>query len=424
MLILTQQWACRHLTIDQILKLDTRGLYMNKNRGFAPLAVVLMLSGSFALTGCNDEQQQQQGSQAQAVGVVTLKSEALQMTTELPGRTSAYRVAEVRPQVSGIILKRNFVEGSDVKAGVSLYQIDPAIYQASYESAKGDLAKAQASANISRVTLNRYKKLLGTNYISQQDYDTAQADLRQAEAAVVAAKAAVENARINLAYTKVTSPISGRIGKSTVTEGALVQNGQATALATVQQLDPIYVDVTQSSNDFLRLKQELANGTLKQENGKARVTLTTAEGIAYPQTGTLEFSDVTVDQTTGSITLRAIFPNPDGTLLPGMFVRARLEEGTNPNALLVPQQGVARTPRGEATVMIVGKDEKVEVRQITVTQAIGDKWLVTKGLQSGDRVIVTGLQKVRPGVQVKAEEQKPDDKAQSEAAAQSEQKQS
>lgn len=396
---------------------------MNKNRGFSPLAVVLMLSGSFALTGCNDEKQQQ-GAQATPVSVVTLKSEPIQMTTELPGRTSAFRVAEVRPQVNGIILKRNFVEGSDVKAGMSLYQIDPAPYQASYESAKGDLAKAQASANIAHVTLNRYKKLLGTNYISHQDYDTAQADARQNDAAVIAAKAAVETARINLAYTRVTSPISGRIGKSAVTEGALVQTGQATAMSTVQQLDPIYVDVTQSSNDFLRLKQELANGTLKQENGKAKVSLTTADGIAFPQTGTLEFSDVTVDQTTGSITLRAIFPNPNETLLPGMFVRALLEEGTNPDALMVPQQSVTRTPRGDATVMVVGKDEKVEVRQITAQQAIGDKWLVTDGLQSGDRVIVSGLQKVQPGVQVKAEEQKATDKAQTTANAESQQKQS
>ncbi len=397
---------------------------MNKNRGFSPLAVVLMLSGSFALTGCNDEQQQQQGAQAQAVGVVTLKNEPLQIKTELPGRTSAYRVAEVRPQVNGIILKRNFVEGSDVKAGESLYQIDPATYQAAYESAKGDLARAQASASVARITLNRYKKLLGTNYISQQDYDNAQSTSLQADASVVAAKAAVESARINLAYTKVTSPISGRIGKSAVTEGALVQNGQATALATVQQLDPIYVDVTQSSNDFLRLQQEMANGTLKQENGKAKVTLTTADGITYPQSGTLQFSDVTVDQTTGSITLRALFPNPDGTLLPGMFVRASLDEGTNPNALLVPQQGITRTPRGDATAMVVGKDEKVEVRQVTTSQAIGDKWLVTEGLQSGDRVIVSGLQKVRPGAPVKAEEQKADDKAQSEAAAPSDKTQS
>ncbi|EDY1798716.1 multidrug efflux RND transporter periplasmic adaptor subunit AcrA [Salmonella enterica] len=385
---------------------------MNKNRGLTPLAVVLMLSGSLALTGCDDKQDQQGGQQMPEVGVVTLKTEPLQITTELPGRTVAYRIAEVRPQVSGIILKRNFVEGSDIEAGVSLYQIDPATYQATYDSAKGDLAKAQVAANIAELTVKRYQKLLGTQYISKQEYDQALADAQQATAAVVAAKAAVETARINLAYTKVTSPISGRIGKSSVTEGALVQNGQASALATVQQLDPIYVDVTQSSNDFLRLKQELANGSLKQENGKAKVDLVTSDGIKFPQSGTLEFSDVTVDQTTGSITLRAIFPNPDHTLLPGMFVRARLQEGTKPTALLVPQQGVTRTPRGDATVLVVGADNKVETRQIVASQAIGDKWLVTDGLKAGDRVVVSGLQKVRPGAQVKVQEITADNKQQ------------
>ncbi|EEO9709465.1 multidrug efflux RND transporter periplasmic adaptor subunit AcrA [Salmonella enterica] len=385
---------------------------MNKNRGLTPLAVVLMLSGSLALTGCDDKQDQQGGQQMPEVGVVTLKTEPLQITTELPGRTVAYRIAEVRPQVSGIILKRNFVEGSDIEAGVSLYQIDPATYQATYDSAKGDLAKAQAAANIAELTVKRYQKLLGTQYISKQEYDQALADAQQANAAVVAAKAAVETARINLAYTKVTSPISGRIGKSSVTEGALVQNGQASALATVQQLDPIYVDVTQSSNDFLRLKQELANGSLKQENGKAKVDLVTSDGIKFPQSGTLEFSDVTVDQTTGSITLRAIFPNPDHTLLPGMFVRARLQEGTKPAALLVPQQGVTRTPRGDATVLVVGANNKVEIRQIVASQAIGDKWLVTDGLKAGDRVVVSGLQKVRPGAQVKVQEITADNKQQ------------
>ena len=394
---------------------------MNKNRGLTPLAVVLMLSGSLALTGCDDKPAQQGAQHMPEVGIVTLKSAPLQITTELPGRTSAYRVAEVRPQVSGIILKRNFTEGSDIQAGVSLYQIDPATYQATYESAKGDLAKAQAAANMDQLTVKRYQKLLGTKYISQQDYDTAVATAQQSNAAVVAAKAAVETARINLAYTKVTSPISGRIGKSAVTEGALVQNGQTTALATVQQLDPIYVDVTQSSNDFLRLKQELANGKLQQENGKAKVELVTNDGLKYPQNGTLEFSDVTVDQTTGSITLRAIFPNPDHTLLPGMFVRARLEEGVNPDAILVPQQGVTRTPRGDASAMVVGEGDKVEVRQITATQAIGDKWLVTEGLKTGDRVIISGLQKVKPGVQVKAQEVVSDEKQQAAGNAQSEQ---
>lgn len=363
-----------------------------------------MLSGSLALTGCNDKEAQQGAPQAPQVGVVTLKTEPLNVTTELPGRTAAFRIAEVRPQVNGIILKRNFVEGSDIKAGTSLYQIDPATYQAAYDSAKGDLVKAQANAQISRLTVTRYKPLLGTSYISKQDYDTAVATAAQADAAVVSAKAAVESARINLAYTKVTSPISGRIGKSSVTEGALVSNGQATALATVQQLDPIYVDVTQSSNDFLRLKQELADGSLKQADGKAQVKLLMDNGKEYSQPGTLEFSDVTVDETTGSITLRAIFPNPNDSLLPGMFVRARLDEGVNNNALLVPQQGITRNPRGDATAMVIGADNKVELRTVTTTQAIGDKWVVTDGLKSGDKVIVTGLQKIKPGVQVTAQE--------------------
>lgn len=377
---------------------------MNKNRGLTPLAAVLMFSGSLLLTGCNDENEQKSQQSAPEVGVVTLKAEPLNVTTELPGRTSAYRIAEVRPQVGGIILKRNFVEGSDIQAGSSLYQIDPATYQAAYDSARGDLAKAEAAANIAHLTVNRYKTLVGTKYISQQEYDTAVADARQADAAVTAAKAAVETARINLAYTKVTSPISGRIGKSSVTEGALVTSNQANALATVQQLDPIYVDVTQSSNDFLRLKEELANGTLEQEGGKAKAELVLENGQVYAQKGSLEFSDVTVDESTGSITIRAVFPNPKGDLLPGMFVRARLDEGIKNNALLVPQQGVTRNPRGEATVMLVGADNKVENRTVTAAQAIGDKWLVTGGLKSGDKVIVTGLQKVRPGVQVKVEE--------------------
>ncbi|MBN3081432.1 MULTISPECIES: efflux RND transporter periplasmic adaptor subunit [Pectobacterium] len=379
---------------------------MNKNRGLTPLAAVLMLSGGLMLAGCDDGNNQQGGAQQQMpeVGIVTLKTEALNVMTELPGRTSAYRIAEVRPQVGGIILKRNFVEGSDVKAGASLYQIDPATYQASYNSAKGSLAQAQAQAEIARLTVNRYKPLLGTNYVSKQDYDQAVATSRQADAAVQAAKAAVDTAQINLAYTKVNSPIEGRVGKSTVTEGALVATGQATALTTVQQLDPIYVDVTQSSNDFLQLKKELENGTLKQNEGKANVRLLLENGSEYAEAGTLEFSDVTVDETTGSITLRAIFPNPQHNLLPGMFVRARLDSGVNPTALLVPQQGVTRDPRGQATAMVVGEGDKVEPRTLKTSKAIGDKWLVTEGLKAGDRVIVTGLQKIRPGAQVKAKE--------------------
>ncbi|MBW1253254.1 efflux RND transporter periplasmic adaptor subunit [Pantoea allii] len=386
---------------------------MTKFRGLTPLAAVLMLSGSFVLTGCDGNKSDQAAQQQQPpeVGVVTVKSEPLNISTELPGRTSAYRIAEVRPQVSGIILKRNFIEGGEIKAGESLYQIDPATYQASYDSAKADLAKAEANARIAQLTVNRYKPLLGTKYISQQDYDTAVATAAQNNAAVQSAKANVETARINLAYTKVTSPISGRIGKSSVTEGALVQSGQTTALATVQQLDPMYVDVTQSSEDFLRLRSELESGQLKQNDGKAKVTLLMQNGKDYSQPGTLEFSDVTVDQTTGSITLRAIFPNPDKSLLPGMFVRARLDEGTNPNALLVPQQAVSRTPTGDASVMVVGADNKVEARKIKAAQAIGDKWLVTEGLKAGERVIFTGLQRAKPGAQVTPKEATDDAKA-------------
>ncbi|WP_213795023.1 efflux RND transporter periplasmic adaptor subunit [Klebsiella aerogenes] len=359
-----------------------------------------LIISALLLTGCDNSGDQQAQPQAPQVSVHVVHSEALSVTTELPGRTSAFRVAEVRPQVSGIILKRNFVEGSDIKAGESLYQIDPATYQAAWNSAKGDEAKAEAAAAIAHLTVKRYVPLLGTQYISQQEYDQAVATARQADADVVAAKAAVESARINLAYTKVTSPIDGRIGKSTVTEGALVTNGQADAMATVQQLDPIYVDVTESSNDFMRLKQE----SLQRGDDSKSVQLIMENGQPYSLKGSLQFSDVTVDESTGSITLRAVFPNPQHTLLPGMFVRARIDEGVNPQAILVPQQGVTRTPRGDATVMIVNAQNQVENREVTAAQAIGDKWLITGGLQNGDKVIVSGLQKVRPGITVKTTE--------------------
>ncbi len=359
-----------------------------------------LIISAVLLTGCDNSGNQQAQPQAPQVSVHVVHSEPLSVTTELPGRTSAFRVAEVRPQVSGIILKRNFVEGSDIKAGESLYQIDPATYQAAWNSAKGDEAKAEAAAAIAHLTVKRYVPLLGTQYISQQEYDQAVATARQADADVVAAKAAVENARINLAYTKVTSPIDGRIGKSSVTEGALVTNGQADAMATVQQLDPIYVDVTESSNDFMRLKQE----SLQRGDDSKSVQLIMENGQPYSLKGSLQFSDVTVDESTGSITLRAVFPNPQHTLLPGMFVRARIDEGVNPQAILVPQQGVTRTPRGDATVLIVNAQNQVENREVTAAQAIGDKWLITSGLQNGDKVIVSGLQKVRLGVTVKATE--------------------
>ncbi|MDK9988656.1 efflux RND transporter periplasmic adaptor subunit [Enterobacter hormaechei] len=350
------------------------------------------------LTGCDGQENPQQHAQAPQVSVHIVKSAPLAVTTELPGRTDAYRVAEVRPQVSGIILHRNFTEGSDVKAGESLYQIDPATYQAAYDNAKGELVKAQAAANIAHLTVKRYVPLVGTQYVSKQEYDQAVATAQQADASVVVAKAGVESARINLAYTKVTSPINGRIGKSSVTEGALVTNGQATALATVQQLDPIYVDVTQSSSDFMRLKQQ----TSLQKGDTSSVELLMENGQPYPLKGTLQFSDVTVDESTGSITLRALFPNPQHMLLPGMFVRARIDEGTQPDAILVPQQGVTRTPRGDATVLVVNEKNQVESRTVVAPQAIGDRWLITEGLKNGDRVIISGLQKVRPGVTVVA----------------------
>lgn len=350
------------------------------------------------LTGCDGQENPQQHAQAPQVSVHIVKSAPLAVTTELPGRTDAYRVAEVRPQVSGIILHRNFTEGSDVKAGESLYQIDPATYQAAYDNAKGELVKAQAAANIAHLTVKRYVPLVGTQYVSKQEYDQAVATAQQADASVVAAKAGVESARINLAYTKVTSPINGRIGKSSVTEGALVTNGQATALATVQQLDPIYVDVTQSSSDFMRLKQQ----TSLQKGDTSSVELLMENGQPYPLKGTLQFSDVTVDESTGSITLRALFPNPQHMLLPGMFVRARIDEGTQPDAILVPQQGVTRTPRGDATMLVVNEKNQVESRTVVAPQAIGDRWLITEGLKNGDRVIISGLQKVRPGVTVVA----------------------
>lgn len=374
---------------------------MTKNARFSLLPSFIIISAAL-LAGCNDQGETQAHPTEPQVTVHIVESSPLAVTTELPGRTTAFRIAEVRPQVSGIVLKRNFTEGSDVEAGQSLYQIDPATYQADYNSAKGELAKSEAAAAIAHLTVKRYVPLVGTKYISQQEYDQAIADARQADASVIAAKAAVESARINLAYTRVTSPISGRIGKSNVTEGALVTNGQATELATVQQLDPIYVDVTQSSNDFMRLKQSVEQGNLHKDNTRSTVELVMENGQSYPLKGSLQFSDVTVDESTGSITLRAVFPNPQHTLLPGMFVRARIDEGVQPNAILVPQQGVTRTPRGDATVMVVNDKSQVEARPVVAAQAIGDKWLISEGLQPGDKVIVSGLQKARPGVQVKA----------------------
>lgn len=336
------------------------------------------------------------------VGVVVIQPQRVALTTELPGRTAAFFTAEVRPQVNGIIQQRLFTEGSDVKAGQVLYQIDPAPYRATYASAKASLARAEATLVTVRLKSDRYAELVKINAVSRQEHDDAHAALKQAEADVEAAKAAVESARINLAYTRVTAPISGRIGRSTVTSGALVTANQTAALATIQHLASMYVDVTQSSAELLRLKQNTASGLLKKDGaGQARVKLLLEDGSAYPLAGTLKFSEVTVDQSTGSITLRAIFPNPKQTLLPGMFVRAIVEEGVSEQAILVSQRGVSRDAKGEATAMLVGAGEKVEVRPIKVSRTIGDNWLVSDGLKAGDRVILEGLQRAKPGTPVR-----------------------
>jgi membrane fusion protein (multidrug efflux system) len=355
------------------------------------------------MSGCGKKPTAGPPSGPPEVGVVVVKPERVTLTTELSGRTSAHLVAEVRPQVGGIVQKRLFIEGSDVKAGQVLYQIDPASYRAAFASASAAQARAEANLLPARLKAERFSDLVKINAVSRQDYDDAYALLKQAEADVAASKAAVETARINLAYTRVTAPISGRIGRSSVTDGALVTASQSAALATIQQLSSMYVDVTQSSAEMLRLKRNLASGLLKKNGAaQAQVKLLLEDGSAYPLPGTLKFSEVTVDQSTGSITLRAIFPNPQQTLLPGMFVRAILEEGESARAILVPQRGVTRDPAGNAAVLVVGAEEKVEMRTIKVARTIGDNWLVSEGLKAGDRVILEGIQKARPGTQVKA----------------------
>jgi membrane fusion protein (multidrug efflux system) len=334
------------------------------------------------------------------VGVVTLQPERVVLTTELPGRTSPYRIAEVRPQVNGVILQRMFVEGSDVRAGQQLYQIDAAPYQAAYDSAQATLAHATAELASAKALSDRYKALGSDHAVSQQDTDNALASELQAQADVASGNAAVETARINLVYTKVLSPISGRTGIS-VTEGGLVTANQTTSLVTVQQLDPIYVDMPQSTALLLRLRRELASGQIKSSGeNQAEISLTLEDGSDYDLKGQLQFAQVTVDQSTGSVILRAVFPNPKETLLPGMFVTAHLEEGVDEDGLLVPQRGVSHNQLGEPTALVVGADNKVELRVFKTDRAIGDKWLVADGLHAGERVIVDGVQKAMPGAVV------------------------
>jgi membrane fusion protein (multidrug efflux system) len=323
------------------------------------------------------------------------------LSTELPGRTVPYLIADVRPQVNGIIKARNFREGSDIKVGQTLYIIDPAPYQAAYDSNVAALAKTQASLKTARLKSERYKELVTIKAVSQQDYDDAVASLNEIAADVAAAKANVETSRINLAYSRVDAPISGRVGRSTVTPGALVTASQATAMATIQQLDPIYVDVTQPSAALLNLKEALARGEIQKAGvNAAKVSLVLENGRTYPLEGQLEFSDVTVNQDTGSITLRAVFPNPDADLLPGMYVRAVLQTGVKAQGLLVPQQAVSRDSTGKPTVFVVVAGNKLERRVLETDRAMGDQWLVRSGVQAGDQVVVDGQQRAAPGVEV------------------------
>ena len=337
------------------------------------------------------------------VGIMEVRPRFVELTTELSGRTAPRLIAEVRPKVTGIIKKRLFTEGAEVKAGELLYQIDDALYQAELALAKATLARAEANLAPVRLKAERFADLVKTNAISKQEADDAHAALKQAEAEILAADAAMKGVRINLDYTSVKAPISGRIGRSSVTTGALVEANQKISLATIQQLDAIYVDLTQSAAEMLRMKKNLGSGLLKDAGkDRAKIKLLMEDGTPYPQTGELKFSEVTVDQSTGSVTLRAVFPNPAQNLLPGMFVRAVVPEGVNEKAILIPQRGVTRNPAGQAMAMVVGAEDKVEPRVIQVERTIGDSWLVSGGLAPGDRVILEGLQKARPGTPVKA----------------------
>ena len=364
------------------------------------LLLIPLFFSSVIITAC-DNKPAVKTTMEPEVGVVTLVPSSVNIKSELPGRALAFEIAEIRPQVGGIIIKRNFVEGDKVSKGESLYQIDPAPLQARLDSAKGALAKAQATANNVRLTLNRQSALIKSNYVSRQDYDTTRSQLDEAQANVAVAKADLEQATINLRYANVTSPIDGISGKSSVTVGALVTANQENSLVTVQRLDPIYVDLTQSVQDFLRLKEEKANGKIAQQQGKIPVELMLENGKPYRHTGTLEFSDPAVDETTGSVTLRAVFPNPEGEILPGMYVTALLDEGSQQNVLMVPQQGITHNEQGKATALILDQENVVQLREINAVKAVGNQWLVTAGLRPGDRVIVSGLQRIRPGIKAR-----------------------
>jgi membrane fusion protein, multidrug efflux system len=376
---------------------------MNLKQGLG-MALCVLLSAMIA--GCGGSgAATSTPPQIPEVSVVAVHKGSVPITIDLPGRTSPYLVAQVRARVDGIVLKREFKEGGDVKAGQRLYQIDPAPYIAALNSATASLQKAEANIASTTAQAERYKVLVAANAVSKQDYDNAVAAQGQAAADVATGKAAVAMAQINLGYTNVVSPIAGRIGPSQVTQGAYVQASAATLMATVQQIDPIYVDLTQSSIEALQLRRDVATGQLKLNGSdQAKVALALEDGTQYPVAGSLQFTDITVDQGTGSVTVRAIFPNPRFTLLPGMFVRARIEEGVNENAFLVPQVGVTHDPNGKATALVVGADNKVTVHPLQLRGTSGNQWIVEAGLDDGDRVIVAGVQKVQAGTVVQVVE--------------------
>jgi membrane fusion protein (multidrug efflux system) len=381
---------------------DYRRRNMSAAGPFASLAVRLLRHGpllALALIATACSKPKPASPQMREVGYVTLETQPVTLTTELSGRTNPHAVAEVRPQVSGIILKRLFKEGGAVKVGDALYQIDPATYQAARDQAAASLASAKASLAAAKSKAARYDKLLAAQAVSSQDAEDADAAARQADAAVLQAAASLKSAEINLAYTRIVAPITGQIGRSSVTAGALVTANQSTALATIYQLDPIYVDITESSTKLARLRKALASGSVQPAG--ADVSIVLDDGSLYNQTGHIEFSETEVDEATGAVTIRATVPNPDRQLLPGQFVRVRVNQGVLPDGILAPQQGITRDSTGAAIALIVGADNKVEGRKLVADRAIGDQWLVTSGLQPGDKLIVEGTDRVKPGQTVK-----------------------
>lgn len=365
--------------------------------------IVLGFAGLAVLAACGKSGAPSPQPGLTEVNVVTLRQESVSLTRELPGRTHAFLLAEVRPQVTGIVKQRLFSEGGLVTAGQPLYQLDDAAYQAGVASARASLARAQATLKSADLNAQRAAELIKIDAISKQDNENAIAALAQAKADVAAAEAALQSSNVTLAYARITAPISGRIGKSSVTQGALVTANQAAPLATVQQLDPVYVDLTQSASELLQLRKEFAAGKLTRA-GDVPVQIVLDDGSRYEHAGKLAFADVSVDPGTGSFSLRVTVPNPDNILMPGMYVRAVVDNGVRENAILVPQQGIARDPKGNTTAMVVGKDATAELRPVKVSRALADKWLVEEGLAAGDQVIVSGLQKIRPGMPVKAVE--------------------